>query len=627
MKKKKYPIYSYLSASAVRPTGWLYKQLRIQAEGLSGHLDLIWPDVRDSKWIGGNREGWERVPYWLDGFIPLAFLLDDDELKARAKRYIDAIFDGQEEDGWICPCEKEERQGYDVWAAFLILKVLVEWHETTGDERVEPAVEKALRQLLGHIKSVIMFGWATSRWFECLIPINWLFARKPEPWLEEMAFTLSAYGLDYERLWRGTDPGTVEPEKYWLHLSHVVNTAMALKSRAVMSPFTGEDPDNFAKFMFKKLNRLHGSATGHFSGDECLSGTSPIRGTELCSIVEAMYSYEELMRIGGNAYWGDRLEEAAYNDLATAISADMNSHQYDRMINQVNCSPIEEGKQPFSSNGGGAHMFGLEPNYGCCTANFNQGWPKFARSAIMKYKKGYAVAALCPVSITDSYKGKDINIAVDTEYPFRDQIKVIVGVSKLVKFVLKIRVPASAEKALLITPDGKTEVNPGSFAKIDRKWKDQDTIELKLKFKPKLILRPSGMYCVRRGPLFYSLPIESEAKMLEYESNGVERKFPFCDWIITPASEWGFGFASSKFEKMEHPMPDVPFDREDPPVSLETWMYPLDWREYNGVCSIYPESETPIGEKRRIKLVPFGCTTLRMTEMPLIKQELENELV
>jgi hypothetical protein len=27
-------------------------------------------DVRDSRWIGGDRDGWERVPYWLDGFVP-----------------------------------------------------------------------------------------------------------------------------------------------------------------------------------------------------------------------------------------------------------------------------------------------------------------------------------------------------------------------------------------------------------------------------------------------------------------------------------------------------------------------------------------------------------------------------
>ena len=96
MEKRK---FTYLKPAEIKPQGWLRKQLELQAEGLSGHLDLIWPDIRDSRWIGGDREGWERVPYWLDGFIPLAWLLEDQELQARAKRYIDAILDGQQKDG------------------------------------------------------------------------------------------------------------------------------------------------------------------------------------------------------------------------------------------------------------------------------------------------------------------------------------------------------------------------------------------------------------------------------------------------------------------------------------------------------------------------------------------------
>ena len=100
--KTLYPLaYRHFTANELKPAGWLKRQLRIQAEGLSGHLDKMWPDVSRSAWIGGDKEGWERVPYWLDGFVPLAWLLDDDDLKARAQRYIDAILDGQQE-GLLC---------------------------------------------------------------------------------------------------------------------------------------------------------------------------------------------------------------------------------------------------------------------------------------------------------------------------------------------------------------------------------------------------------------------------------------------------------------------------------------------------------------------------------------------
>ncbi|MBR6727436.1 MAG: hypothetical protein IKM08_04530, partial [Clostridia bacterium] len=109
----------------IKPRGWMRKQLEIQAKGLAGNLDKIWPDVADSSWIGGAHEAWERVPYWLDGFIPLAYLLEDEDMIARAKKYVDAIIARQRPDGWLCPCDDKKRTHYDTWALILISKVLV----------------------------------------------------------------------------------------------------------------------------------------------------------------------------------------------------------------------------------------------------------------------------------------------------------------------------------------------------------------------------------------------------------------------------------------------------------------------------------------------------------------------
>ena len=83
--------WQFYTTDEIKPDGWLKQQLRIQADGLNGNLDKMWPDIKESAWIGGNREGWERVPYWLDGFIPLAYLLEDEDMKARIKKYVDAI--------------------------------------------------------------------------------------------------------------------------------------------------------------------------------------------------------------------------------------------------------------------------------------------------------------------------------------------------------------------------------------------------------------------------------------------------------------------------------------------------------------------------------------------------------
>ena len=95
--------YRFYTTQNIKPTGWLKEQLKLEANGLCGNLDKVWPDVRDSAWIGGKREGWERVPYWLDGFVPLAYLINDNDMIERAEKYINAIILAQNTDGWICP--------------------------------------------------------------------------------------------------------------------------------------------------------------------------------------------------------------------------------------------------------------------------------------------------------------------------------------------------------------------------------------------------------------------------------------------------------------------------------------------------------------------------------------------
>ena len=84
--------------------GWIKTQLEVQKNGLFGSLDKVWKDIKDSKWIGGKEEGWERFPYYLNGLVPLAYALNDEELIDKANHYMDVIITAQREDGKIaCP--------------------------------------------------------------------------------------------------------------------------------------------------------------------------------------------------------------------------------------------------------------------------------------------------------------------------------------------------------------------------------------------------------------------------------------------------------------------------------------------------------------------------------------------
>ena len=225
-----------LPLGSIRPTGWLENQLRIQADGLSGHLDEFWPDIKDSGWIGGKAEGWERAPYWLDGVVPLAYLLDDPGLKAKVHRYMDYALTHQAEDGWLGP-EKSATGKYQVrdpWPVFVMLKALTQYQEATPDPRVIPAISKYLKCLHGQINERPLFEWNRMRWQDGVLTVYWLYEKTREPWLIDLAKKMKEQGYDWEAHFQDL-PHKQKVQK-WEHESHVVNNAMGLKTAGRLLP-------------------------------------------------------------------------------------------------------------------------------------------------------------------------------------------------------------------------------------------------------------------------------------------------------------------------------------------------------------------------------------------------------
>jgi hypothetical protein len=333
-------------------------------------------------------------------------------------------------------------------------------------------------------------------------------------------------------------------------------------------------------------------------------------------VVEAMYSFEQLLSIGGNAHWGDEIEKLAYNALPATISADMWTHQYDQMTNQIRCERLPEDHVVFGTNGPESHLFGLEPNFGCCTANFNQGWPKFAMSTFMKSEKGLASCLITPSEVAFEFDGANISCKLDTEYPFRNTARYTLTTDKPVRMELLLRIPACAKSA---TVNGKP-ATPGEFYAIDQQWIGKAEILVAFEFKVELVERPRDMRALWYGPMLYSVAIDERWEKLEYEAKGVERKFPYCDYEIFPESPWNYGFAGDCFKVSEKPIGEYPFCAKDAPVEITASLSPIDWPEEYGVCAVTPTSRKALGEARDVRMIPYGTTTLRMTEMPVVEK-------
>jgi hypothetical protein len=631
------PAFRPLPIGAIRPAGWLQRQLRIQADGLTGNLDRFWPDVADSQWFGGKAEGWERAPYWLDGAIPLAWLLDDAPMKARITKYIDTIVANQRSDGWyaVYPLDAVAKR-YDLWAILLANKALAQYHELTGDARVLTAMTKSLRALRDGLERTPLYGWGKFRWYEGLVPIFHVYERTKEPWLLDLARKLRAQGVDFEALFSTEDVTVPTPRRgLWKWTKHVVNTGMAAKAAALSYRLDARPSDKaFATKYIALLDRWHGQVTGMFTGDECLAGRNPLQGTELCAVVEFMYSLEHLYSVFGDPFFADRLERVAYNALPATFSPDMWAHQYDQQVNQVQCTINPD--HGWTTNGPESNLFGLEPNFGCCTSNMHQGWPKFAAHLWMTSGAGELVAvSYAPCRVEATLRSVPVTLEVDTDYPFRETVTLRVTPAQAATLALRLRVPAWAEGATVRVGDGLAQpMMAGTLHRLERAWpKGTTTLTLNFPMRTNVTTRYNEAVAVERGPLVYALKIGEE--WMRVNADKPHRELPHGDFEVRPTTPWNYGLvvddakpdAGLRFE--ERPVGAQPFSPDGagmiakaPARKIPSWKLLRGWAAESSPADVAwsdpsrKPTEEPVEE---VTLVPYGCTNIRVTEFPRLK--------
>jgi DUF1680 family protein len=611
-----------LTLGSIRPAGWLKNQLRIQADGLTGHLDEFWRDVAESGWIGGKGEGWERGPYWLDGIVPLAFLLDDERLKAKVQRWMDYVLSHQHEDGWIGPV-RDEARGYracDPWPVTVFLKAAIQYFGATGDERVPAAMTRFFRKLERLLDRQMLFDWNRMRWQDLALCVHWFFDRTGEPWLFDLALRLRRQGFDWLRQTQEFPFKQRTETGRWAYESHVVNYAMAMKHPGVCFRQSGDPEDrNGAKLMIETLDRFHGQANGVFTGDENLAGLNPSQGTELCAVVEYLFSLETLISILGEPEFGDRLEKIAFNALPATFKPDMWAHQYDQQVNQVVCKVSEE--RVYTTNGPHSNIFGLEPGYGCCTANMHQGWPKFAAHLWMKTPdQGLAAIAYPPCAVSTCVAGQPVAVKVQTDYPFGGTVRMTVTARSPVRMPLALRIPGWATEATVSVGDGApAHAKPGTFCRIDREWSGSTSVELHFPMRLRSERRFSSSIVLTRGPLVFSLKIGEDWRQISGE-------LPHADWEVYPTTPWNYALAIDEGDLEgcvavdTKPVGDCPFSPDGAPVRLQVQGRRLEsWGlERNAAAPPPPSPVSSPSPLEPLALIPYGCTNLRVTEIPTL---------
>jgi hypothetical protein len=600
----------------------------------------------------------------------------------------------QSEAGWLGGPDNDAPEDRDqYWIAWDVLYALLQFGEAEPAQapRIQAALLRYVAEVSRRLAGAPLDGWSSVRWPEWVAILQRMadtFDLAPDAperaLLLQTADVIAQTGFSWRAYF--TDPAaspnfnaSVPFSPGWTLTEHGVNHAMALKGamRAVPAAAIHAACDASAHACRARaegavawragggaaaaalshtkvdmLDAAHGMPTGAYSADECLGGREPNRGVELCTIVETAHSLALLHRTHGDIEYADRAERIIYNSLPGATSEDLWAHNYLSQPNEVFAGHTEP--HTWRTDGPDSTAYGLAPTYGCCTANFIQGWPKWvqglfgyrfspdgARSAVVVSFYGPAEADF-PDAV-----GGGTHVVMDTEYPFSDVVRLRVAAPKGVD--VDMRIPGWAGAATVALNDEAPVAAPrGAFHTV--RCAPGDSL-ITLRFAPETVVTPgwgsTGGVAVSRGPLIYALPLaEQWTALRSYE-------FAAKDWEVSTNSSWNYALLLSMregagalssggaalahsfvFHSREHDSnaaasgaDTVPFASAHPRVWLTGRARRCGaWGSPDGGHTADPPPQSPVcgangtedecGPLEDITLVPFGNTRLRISVMP-----------
>lgn len=650
--------YAELPLGAIKPEGWLLDELQRMAHGMTGHLDTWYPEVCGPRnaWLGGDGDTWERGPYWIDGLYPLSKLLGDQQLEAKAMQWIEWTLAHQRPNGQIGPYETKDADRKrpaprgaqilkpdDWWPRMVMLKILQQHYMATGDERVIECLSKYFRYQLEELPRRPLHDpanpnsgswWAAQRGGDNLMVVLWLYNLTGEKFLLELGNLLHEQTVPVTKWFSPGVNNMIRRQGDQGPTLHCVNLAQMMKTPIIRWQ---QDPQqrhlDAIENAFADICTFHGQPHGLYGADESMHGHAPDRGSELCTAVEFMFSMEKMFEITGNPIHGDRLERVAFNALPTQCTDDFSARQYFQQTNQVQCT---FGDRDFFNDNGDRVVYGLLRGYPCCTCNLHQGWPKFAQHLWFASKDGgVAVLSYAPSSATVAVAdGATVTLHMTTGYPFQENVTIYVSTDHPVAFPLHLRIPRWARNSeVQVNGSPLPAPQAGTMHIVSRTWKDGDQLSLRMPMPVRVSSWFAKAKALERGPLVFALDIAEEwSDVEEPRPEGIPPTAMHRGYReVRPTSPWNYALPQSVVDQPQknvqvevaNDVPQNPWTRETAPVRLITQGMRLPYwtlcRNSAALPPLSPANAPRNATGEQITLIPYGATTLRITEFPWVK--------
>ena len=660
-------MFQELEFYEIKAAGWAKRYLETQATGQTGELGSIGFPFSDPSWdkgkvtlrenddyfVGGmqtSSNSWvpfEQTGYWIDGAIRAGHLADNEKLLRLARKKIYPAIENAGEDGYIGP---EFLRDGTTWSHAVYFRALIAEYSATRDSKILEALKahflrRPIRESYeGNIKPLIAVRSSAE-----IETILWIYGQTGDQRFLEMAE--ESYDI-FNRLFSDdtgvhpnaqmrdvTLPGMLGNRK--VQRNHGVTYCEICKLAAILHLYTGKEAyKKAAVHAFDKVYRDQMIIDGCFSSTEYLNGNSDSQAMhETCVVADFTWALGYLYRITGNTKYGDWIEDCIFNAGLGANDDDFKGNQYFSCPNQVVANDHSNHAKFYK--GSDWHSYSPRQILGCCAGNVNRMMPNFVYHSWMRDGNCLAVVTYCPSKICVELDGKAVTVEEITKYPYENTILFRVSTPKPVSFSLRLRRPDWAVSADLAVNGEKIPFEQKVIV-IERSFANGDEILLSFADEIRLIENARGI-SVKKGPLLYALPVQEE-RVVEGLKDCGNPEFPH--YSLYPKSKWNYGLcvdAAEDFTFAEGQLGEEPWRREQNGLGIQVTVKEVkDWKlrrvkrlqrnllprvkcqwvdmEGTFTPKVFPvKKEDALGEERRVTLVPYGTTRLRIAIFPLIK--------
>jgi len=656
---KNYAKYYEISINSVKPEGWLKQYLNHQKKGLTGNLDKIDYPFNSVGWaakeIEGNTSWWpyEQVAYWLDGLAKTGYLLDDDKLLNKAKLQFDYVIKHQADDGFLGADIMRGDGNANQWPHVVLFRALMVYYDASGDQKV-------LNALLNFYQKIgRTFLYRHIREVGHIEIILWLYQKTGDKSLLSHAIKIYDEGNKLNRNRSASAEQFLSDKQV---REHGVTYNEAAKLGAILYQQTGNQVYlDTSIAAYNKIDKHYMLVDGVNSSSEGLRGKDPLDSHEACDVADMTWSLGYLLQSTGNASYADKIERAMFNAAPGHVTEDFKALQYFSSPNQLILGNNSNHNHYMRGNDSMAY----QPSswVKCCPGNINRAMPNYIARMWMKDAKGQPVIAMYgPSTATYDINGEELKITQQTLYPFEEQITFKLSMKKKITTALTLRIPEWTKSPRVYINNKKLTdtLIPGSFHTINHIFSPDDEIKLNLPQPIKLSHWPKGGIAVEKGPLVYSLKVDTlwtEDHSVSYSSTH------FPAYVATPTSPWNYALAVnddniSSLARVSYSTPtNNPWSQDSAPIQISLPAYKVknwsliktnkvsrldDWpTEKNGIVQKWNENikdvsgeytlTPPLPEKSSLQsrlstdkewitLIPYGATKLRLTIFPQAKK-------